>query len=329
LGAAVLEAYRNLLMTGQYPSAVVRLTCAADQVDVNVHPAKSQIKFQDSQLAFRVTNRAIRQVLESAPWLKAEEKALQRTVTSESPYIGGSEPRNLSFQAREFERTQYSTKVFPLAQVRESLREYKPEPETRPAAHRWADLHVIGQAGRTYIVAQSQDSLYLVDQHAAHERVVFERLMETFRAGQIEMQNLLIPLVLDFPASEIEALLKRRDSVEKFGIQIERLGPESLAVQAIPSLVKENAIGEALRRLAFDLSENLGDGAWEKAVGEVFATMACHSVIRAGQTLSGEEMSSLLAQMDQYPLSSFCPHGRPVYVKRPFTEIEREFGRIV
>ena len=341
LTAAVMEAYRNLLMHGEYPTAVVRLSLPPEEVDVNVHPTKSAVKFRDSQGVFRAVSRAIRQVLEASPWLDglAASAASRYTFQETESVPAASAPQfvqqSLAGSDKEFGRTQYNTKVFPLAEVREAVKTYAPDSvpvaasTPAPSAFRWADLQVIGQLNQTYIVAQGQDALYLVDQHASHERVMFERLMESFKAGNIDVQNLLLPLVFDFSAEEVETLITNREAVEKLGLALERMGPESVAVQAIPSIVTESSVSEALQRLAFELSENRGELAWEKTVAEVFASMACHSVIRAGQTLSPEEMKSLLVQMDQYPLSSFCPHGRPVFIKRRFADIEREFGRIV
>ncbi len=253
------------------------------------------------------------------------------TFTPSQGLFSSEQAYTPAFQAPEFERTQYATKAFPLAQVRELLKNQThpaPTPE-QPAAFKWADLQVIGQLNHTYIVTQNASALYLVDQHAAHERVVFERLMTSFQAGRIEVQNLLMPMVFDYPAEDVEALLSAKDAVEKMGLTMERMGPESIAVQAIPTMVNEGAISDALQKLAHEISLHGASLAWEKIVAEVFASMACHSVIRAGQAQSHEQMKSLLVQMDEFPLSSFCPHGRPVFVKRTFPDIEREFGRIV
>ncbi|MBX3022389.1 MAG: DNA mismatch repair endonuclease MutL [Bdellovibrionales bacterium] len=352
LTAAVMEAYRNLLMHGEYPTAVVRLTLAPEEVDVNVHPTKAQVKFRDSQGAFRVTCRAIRSVLEQAPWL-GSNAPLASSKAETTFALSEPQPSTLSFRAPEFERTQFSKKSFPLAQVRESLAGLQDpsmvvdplngKPAMMPTSasvsvpdqphsvqeFRWGDLQVIGQMHQTYIVAQNGDAMYLVDQHAAHERVMFERLMSTFKAGRMDVQTLLLPLVIDLSAEEVEALHGNRAAIEKMGLSVERMGPESLAVQAIPSLVNEGAISEALQRLAFELVQTSNASAVERVVGDIFASMACHSVIRAGQSQSVEQMQSLLAQMDEFPLSSFCPHGRPVFIKRRFSEIEREFGRLV
>jgi hypothetical protein len=181
----------------------------------------------------------------------------------------------------------------------------------------------------TYIVAQSAESFYLVDQHAAHERVVFERLSRSFNCGQMDVQTLLLPLAIDLSETEADALMAHKAAFEKMGLSLERLSPESVVVQTLPSLIQENAIVEALKKAAHDLVTQGGSSALETRVGDLFATMACHSVVRAGQSLSLEQMKQLLVQMDEFPLSSFCPHGRPVFVRRRFQDIEREFDQII
>jgi DNA mismatch repair protein MutL len=336
LSAAVMEAYRNTLMHGEYPTVVVRLSLAPEEIDVNVHPTKAQVKFREGQTVFRVVCRAIRQVLEKSPWLEALPKHVMSSALTWSPPppAADPEPQNLKFQAPELERTQYSQKTFPLAAVREAVRGYGPEespeaPATADQTFQWSKLHLVGQADQTYIVAQSDEALYLIDQHAAHERVVFEKLMNSYKLGRVDVQNLLLPMVFDFSQEEAEVLDQHRVSIERLGLTLERLGPESIAVQALPAVIGEGAVSEALRKMAFELMANGDSHSLEKAVGEIFASMACHSVVRAGQALSEEQMRSLLVQMDEYPLSSFCPHGRPVFIRRRFTEIEREFGRIV
>lgn len=355
LSAAVMEGYRNLLMHGEYPMAVVRLRLAPEDVDVNVHPTKAQVKFREPQAAFRATCRAVRQVLEGSPWLKPGEsfKPTFEAVTLESvtsKQSNAAESTDLAFRAPEFERVQYASKAFPLSQIRELAGPYQVQPseyalsaKTHATAgdanagdadaaaklFRWRDLHVIGQLNHTYIVAQTGEDMYLVDQHAAHERVVFERLLDSYQTKTIDVQNLLLPLVFDFSAHEVEVLTEHRAGIERLGLSLERMGPESIAVQAIPSLITESGVSEALKKLAYELTQNSESLAFQKAVNEIFASMACHSVIRAGQSQSIEQMRSLLEQMDDYPLSSFCPHGRPVFVRRRFHEIEREFGRIV
>jgi len=331
LTAAVMEAYRNLLMHGEYPAVALRLELPPEEVDVNVHPTKAQVKFRDSQAVFRLVCRTLRETLEKAPWLHVQGVAPVAPPPAAGDPLFVPDTATMRFEAPEFERTQYSTKAFPLAQVREAVKSaYAAVPAPDSAqVFRWGDMQVVGQLNHTYIMAQTAEAFYMVDQHAAHERVVFERLMESFRSGRIEVQNLLLPMVFDLSAEEVEALVAHQFSIEKMGLSLERMGPESVAVQAIPTMVSESSVSEALQKLAYEIIDHGDSLAWEKVVADIFASMACHSVIRAGQSQSVEQMKSLLAQMDEFPLSSFCPHGRPVFVKRTFSEIEREFGRIV
>lgn len=194
---------------------------------------------------------------------------------------------------------------------------------------KWSSLQVLGQAHLTYIVAQSDDSLVFVDQHAAHERVAFEDLMAAWKDGKIEVQNFLLPLTFNLDPEQIEALMEQVPYLEKMGLAVEQMGPESVAVRSAPALLKESGIAKALKWLGEEIVDKGGSFALEKVIADLCATMACHSVVRAGQALSLEEMKGLLREMDRHPLSSFCPHGRPVFVEYPFSKLERDFGRIV
>jgi DNA mismatch repair protein MutL len=189
-------------------------------------------------------------------------------------------------------------------------------------------LQVIGQVNLTYIVCQKEDRLVLVDQHAAHERVVYESLMYSWKKNRFERQNYLFPLAIDLTEDKVEALLKNEDEIRKLGFEIEQLGPQVLGVKSAPSLIKDSSLPGVFEKMANDLITNGGSLAIEKKISDLFATMACHSVVRAGQSLSREEMVELLHSMDQFLLSSFCPHGRPVSVDIRFNELEKLFGRI-
>jgi DNA mismatch repair protein MutL len=338
--AAIMESYRNLLMHGEYPQVVLSLHVPKDFVDVNVHPTKSQVKFVDSQKVFRAILHTLRSGLEKAPWLKTSDQSKRVEIKPSFEM-----PR---FEGEAFSSVQYAKKNFPLAQVRENIETYRTEPfsETFSSASSsvtspgqpqtpevgrtfWSQMEVLGQANLTYILAQSQDQFFLIDQHAAHERIVFERLMEQWKVGKFDTQAALLPLVLDLPAHELEALEAYFDQLSRLGLTLEKMSPEAIAVSSTPSFVSETAVVEVIKKLAYELAENGGSLAWEKRIGDIFASMACHSVVRAGQALSVEQMKNLLMQMDEFPLSSFCPHGRPVSVSWSFYDIERKFGRIL
>jgi DNA mismatch repair protein MutL len=188
---------------------------------------------------------------------------------------------------------------------------------------------VLGQAHLTYILAQDEHRLVMVDQHAAHERVAYERLMKAWMNGQAESQPLLIPLTIELDPDGAEALMSIATELEKLGLSIDQNGPQSVAIRCLPLTIKENSLLKALKDLASEIVEKGGGFALEKRISDLCATMACHSVVRAGQALSHDQMRSLLQQMDEFPLSSFCPHGRPVSVDYPFSKLERDFGRTV
>jgi DNA mismatch repair protein MutL len=169
--------------------------------------------------------------------------------------------------------------------------------------------------------------LVFVDQHAAHERVAFERLISAWRGGRIDVQEYLFPLAIDLSPDKIEALQNHVGDLEKLGVYIEALGPTTIGVKAAPTLLKESILSTVLDQMATEALELGGSFRMEKVIGDLCATMACHSVVRAGQALSLEQMQSLLREMDEFPLSSFCPHGRPVSVEYPYAKLEKDFGR--
>ena len=375
LQTAVVEAYRGLLMHGEFPMAAVRLRVPPADVDVNIHPTKSQIKFRDPQPAFRAVNRSLRSGLERAPWLEKapapsapqperEPKRLSVAELTRAYEAPKEEPKKMSvasalaakaepeavgdlatapvhsvgrFEAPEFSTVQFRQKhEIPASETIEKPVESfagatarMPEPEKAPGTGAWSRLQVLGQAHLTYILAQDDQKLVLVDQHAAHERIAYERLMNAWKDGDVEVQSFLIPLTLELENEAVEALVEIASELEKVGVVIDQMGPQSVAVRAKPALIKDDALTKALAELGREISEKGGSFALEKKISDLCATMACHSVVRAGQALSLEQMKSLLQQMDEHPLSSFCPHGRPVSVDYPFSKLERDFGRIV
>ncbi|MCJ8277009.1 MAG: DNA mismatch repair protein MutL [Bdellovibrionales bacterium] len=344
LQAAVMEAYRSLLMHGQYPICYVSLTCPPDEVDVNIHPTKSQVKFVDSKKAFRAVHYCLREAIEKAPW-RVEQSAHEMSFKAPEPIIESE-----AFKSNEMQRIQFQQKSMykPVAAKAPSIESPKvrmdvlkrvseiPTPETfregdevaSPAPY-WSQFQVIGQVDLTYIVVQGKDKMMLVDQHAAHERVAFEKLMKAWKERNMEIQNFLLPLNVDLDEPEVETLIEITEELLRMGIAIEQAGPSTLAVSSTPTFIKETGLVEALKKVARERLDKGGSFAMETTVGDIFATMACHSVIRAGQALSIEEMENLLKDMDEFPLSGFCPHGRSVSIEWSFAHLEKEFGRRV
>lgn len=369
LTAAVNEAYRSLLMHGEYPIACVWVDLPPDCVDVNIHPTKSQVKFQNPSLAFRAVAGSIRSTIEQAPWIPAGtprpahvnmetgEETPWSASSSSTPSESGnrifptSPTENLSFTDRALQSTQFQKKDFnfgynsvqepkvdyqALAESAEARESYSTMPSAKPQEDQipesrgyWSSLEILGQANLTYIVTQARDKLVFVDQHAAHERVVFEKLMTAWKGGKIDIQEFLFPLAIDMSPEKVEALLTLAPEIERLGVHIEPLGPGTIGVKAAPLFIKEATLGNVLDKMAGEIADQGGSYSLERAVGDICATMACHSVVRAGQALGTEQMRNLLRDMDMFPLSSFCPHGRPVSVEYPFYKLEKDFGRIV
>lgn len=396
LQAAVIDAFRGLLMHGEYPIAVIRVTAPNGEVDVNIHPTKSQIKFRDPQIAFRSVNRALREAIEKAPWLDNKnsepsgvsnraELGKKFSVAELTREYGGTvqntPTQNLSvlneasasvvselslatapvhslgrFEGPEFSAVQFRQKqdftVRP-ANAGEDTEHHQTMGQTmglsdlsgnnksklstfqshagseKVVTGAWSRLQIIGQADLTYIVTQDKNGLVLIDQHAAHERVAYEKLMQAWKNGDVDVQTLLLPLTIELEVEAVESIMSVAQNLENLGLSLDQVGPQAVAVRAKPTLISDQALKSVILNLGREMVERGGSFVLEKKIGDVCATLACHSVVRAGQSLSRDQMAGLLVQMDEFPLSSFCPHGRPVSVEYSFHKLERDFGRIV
>lgn len=349
LQTAAVEAYRTMLMHGEYPFVVTWVETPPDQIDVNIHPTKSQVKFAEPSLAFRAVSASVRETLERAPWV---QQILRGTASAPVAPVEPL-PENLTFGGADLQKTQYQVKptlqtlrdgtAQPVYQARVSensvpltvqdLRETRERLETIGAGEserslgQWAGLQVLGQANLTYIICQKREGLVFVDQHAAHERVLFEKIMQAWKNGHVEVQEFLFPLSMDLSPDKKEALLKSADDFAKLGVHLEEMGPQTIGVRAAPLWIKEASLPKVLDQAATQMVDQGGSFVFETYVGDLAATMACHSAIRAGQSLSPDEMHALLASMDEFTMSSFCPHGRPVSVEYGFAKLEKDFGR--
>lgn len=350
--AAIIESYRNLLMHGEYPYVVLDLEVPPEEVDVNIHPSKSQVKFQDNSKIFKYVHSTLREALETAPWVNKVLKTRNKNHIDNKPSLrfNSSDLERLKFRSKDFMPKEKGginslKEVVAISNKKVSLKDTNSfnvsekninvlsdfdSHNNMKLPNKWENIDIVGQAHQTYIVGQTGNGLLMIDQHAAHERVVFEKLMERFKRQEMDMQQFfLIPLYYEGDEETVESLLKIEKDLLNIGLKIERSGPATLSLTSAPSLIKEKALIKVLDQIAKDISVQGQSFALEKCLGDIFATMACHSVIRAGQSMSHEEMKSLLKQMDEYPLSSFCPHGRPVFVEYSWSRIERDFGRIV
>jgi len=294
LTRATEEAYHGLLMDGQHPIAVINISLPAQELDVNIHPAKAQIKFCHEQTVFSSVQKAIEEVLARTPI--ASSKAVPFSVSSGQ----WQKPRMIMDNEPAFVVAQLPTLELPV-------------------------LRVLGQLANTYIIAEGPDGLYLIDQHAAHERILYDRILAQWSQKEVEVQGLLQPITIEFSPREEETLRVSKEFLAEFGFAIEPFGNRSYLIRAIPALVARANIIEIISALLDSLASKENPNPWEEKIAQ---SLACHGAIRAGQQLSNEEMRELIKQLEQTKQPRTCPHGRPTMIHLNSHQLEKEFGRI-
>jgi DNA mismatch repair protein MutL len=294
LTRATEEAYRGLLMDGQHPIAVINVSLPAQELDVNIHPAKAQIKFCHEQTVFSSVQKAIEEALARTPI--ASSKAMPFSVSSGQ----WQSPRMITDNEPAFVVAQLPTLELPV-------------------------LRVLGQLANTYIIAEGPDGLYLIDQHAAHERILYDRILAQWSQKEVEVQGLLQPITIEFSPREEEILRTSEEFLAEFGFDIEPFGNKSYLIRAIPALVARANIIEIISALLDNLASKDSLNPWEEKIAQ---SLACHGAIRAGQQLSNEEMRELIKQLEQTKQPRACPHGRPTMIHLSAHQLEKEFGRI-
>ena len=324
---AVRGAYQDVLAHDRHAVVALFLEAPSEAVDVNVHPAKAEVRFQDAGLVRGLIVSAIRHALAGAG---------HRTATTMSSSALGA----LGSWKGAPPPARPSTSMIDAAiraQAPPGLAESLPGFELPPSAPAAGpaiegDLDYPLGAARaqlhdTYIVAETRDGLVLVDQHAAHERLVFERMKAALAAGGVKSQALLLPEVADLGESAAARVAERATELAEFGLEIEPFGPGAVVVRAVPAALGDADVQGLLRDLADELSEWGTATVLSERLSEICATLACHSSVRAGRRLSPAEMNALLRQMEATPHSGQCNHGRPTHVTLALADIEKLFGR--
>ena len=349
LQGALRAAYADYLARDRHPTAALYLELDPTQVDVNVHPAKAEVRFRDPALVRGLLIGALRHSLAAAGHRASTTVAASalsgfRPQSSPPSYApspagfsawgaGGWTPSPQPSPQILPGLTQVSARVeTSFGEVLEQAAAYADQ--AAPASHPGhVDLidHPLGaaraQLHETYVVAQTRDGIVIVDQHAAHERLVYERMKVEMAGGGVARQALLLPEVVELDPAEAERVVAKADELAEMGLIVEGFGPGAVLVRETPALLGETDAGALIRDIADDLSENGQALALKERMAEVCGTLACHGSIRAGRRLTGEEMNALLRQMEATPHSGQCNHGRPTYVELKLADIERLFGR--
>lgn len=329
---AARGAYADYLPPGRHPALALFVGCDPREVDVNVHPAKAEVRFRDPGLVRGLVVGALKQTLEGAGHRATPSNgAAALDLLARRPSGGEaswSSPRPANW-------TPESSVAYPgfAAGAQASFAGIAPSADARPPlpAAEEADTPLgaaRAQIHETYIIAQTRDGLVVVDQHAAHERLVYERMKAARAAGGIERQVLLVPLVVEMDEAAVHRLADAAPLLDDFGLVIEAFGPGAILLREQPSILKNLDGDRLLRDLADVLAEDEGAALpLERRLDHVLATLACHNSVRAGRRLLPEEMNALLREMERTPGSGQCNHGRPTYVELKLADIERLFGR--
>ena len=309
---AIRGAYADVLPPGRYPAVALFITCAPDRVDVNVHPAKTELRFRDSGFVRGLIVSAIRRAIAGTiakPDTSKSFTTAQAFRSGYTPYTDGfAEEAQANFEM------QMPLQAMSSEALSETQREY-------PLGVARAQIH------GTYIVSQTADGFILVDQHAAHERIVYERLKRE-RAGQgIITQPLLVPQVVDLDSGAVATIASVEDVLCKAGLVTETFGESAVLVREVPAALSNANVVSILNNLVDDVRELENIAGLDERINHVLATMACHHSVRAGRVLRVEEMNALLREMEITPNSGQCNHGRPTFIELKLSDVERLFGR--
>jgi DNA mismatch repair protein MutL len=321
LAGAVRGGYGDFVPNGRHPMLALFLTLPPDEVDVNVHPAKTELRFRDAQAVRALIVTALHEALGLAQH-RATASLSQEALSRMTRPSGGftqqyPPPRALGFSDRaQAPLTPIST---PSAVTHVSADDDRAIAFPLGAAR--AQVH------DTFIIAETENSLVIVDQHAAHERLVYERLKKAFANGGLCRQMLLIPEVVELDAEAADRLAGAAAELERLGLVVEAFGPSAVIVREVPALLGQGNIQGLMRDLADELAEGEGSLVVSERLDHVLSTMACHGSVRAGRRLNATEMNALLRDMEETPFSGQCNHGRPTYVELKLADIEKLFQR--
>ena len=335
---ALRAAYSDFMPRDRFPAAAIYINCRPDFVDVNVHPGKSEVRFRDPQGIRSLIVTGIRQVIaieghRSASTLSTAALGAMREQTHQMPSANNEQvtknSKNMDYNGN---KRFFTRDVEPAFQEtwKPSARDFQTNDEHSQFIEEFESFPLgapIAQFGENYIISQNEDGILIIDQHAAHERLVYEKLKEQAKDNKIEVQALLVPEILEFSEPEILVLMEYKDNLSRYGLKINQFGINSIAVQEIPAILNS----ENIKKLIFDILDELTDlensDTLEKKINSVLSRIACHGSIRSGRMLRTEEMNSLLREMENTPNSGQCNHGRPTHISIRMSDIERLFGR--
>jgi DNA mismatch repair protein MutL len=351
LSVTIAQAYGSVLERGRYPRGVVYLDLPPEFLDVNVHPQKAEVRFADmratSDALYGMLSRALAGAFSlptpnRSAWSKPKPPITSLTAPNsagaplDQPWSAPTLPANFAAPRHEPERTLPASQrdsnaglaaalllsiEEPLLAVHDSVTPIRPQPEIA-----WSSLSFVAQLRQTYLLCESREGIYLLDQHAAAERVTFTRLRKQYQGRAVPSQSLLFPVTLDVLPAEAELVELRSKEMAEVGLDVRVRGTESISIHAVPKLLQRASAERLVRDLLAEVSRKGGRG-FSDAVDLALATMACHGSVRAGDPLAASEVKALLEALDDADFAGHCPHGRPVVTFLSWAELERKVGR--
>ncbi|MBL3565232.1 DNA mismatch repair protein MutL, partial [Rhodovulum sulfidophilum] len=338
---ALRAAYMDVLSRDRHPAAALFIDCDPHLVDVNVHPAKAEVRFREPGIVRGLIVSALRHALAGAGH-RASSTVAGATLGAMRPEPSGPprvyqmdrpSPRALSMShaaqapATPFEASSQAPPEAPLAEgfadpsARFEAAEPAPGAEALPLGAARAQLH------ENYIIAQTERGMVIVDQHAAHERLVYEKLKRQMAERGVAAQALLIPEIVELSEGDIARLMEHEADLTRMGLSVEPFGPGAIAVRETPALLGEVDAGALIRDILDELADQGDSQTLQARLDAILSRVACHGSIRSGRRMRADEMNALLREMEATPLSGQCNHGRPTYVELRLSDIERLFGR--
>ncbi|HUH00919.1 MAG TPA: DNA mismatch repair endonuclease MutL [Kofleriaceae bacterium] len=351
--------YGELIPRGRYPVCLLLVDAPDDALDINVHPQKLEVRFSDAQAVYAAVRHVVSRGVAQAPWLndspqaasapirmhaiaatappgrRASELASDYAERRTRSLFGGPSSAPYRASARDARGESLARAAFPVAAPSDPGPCPSPSPSpanpSPPDAERvpfFSRLRYLGQLDRTYLMCEAEGELVLVDQHAAHERVAFQRLRDSHAQRAVPVQRLLFPRTLELDARLAAIATESAEELAQVGFELEPFGGDTFALKAVPAGLRPGDDGErVLSELLDELADRGGSRALDERLDLVLATIACHSVVRAGDALSPREVEALLQSMDSVDFNAHCPHGRPVLLRISVAEIARRFGR--
>jgi len=334
LNAAIVRAYAGLIFSGRYPVAVIFVQLPFSEVDVNIHPTKREVKFVDPKLVGGVVYRAVEAAVRRLTTVTVPER---RPTIYDTP---GDTGRRAGWAVREQaglwssmprrageSGTRESGEVGNAVYARDEEPAASAEITGATEAAIGRDAKLLGQVAGTYIVLSDGEGLILIDQHAAHERVVYERIKAGRSGNAVARQRLLFPMTLDLDAPDRAVVTKYLDEINSIGFEVGEFGGDTILVSAVPSIVKDADVRGLILGIAEELREAGGRPSIEEAIDRMIKAVACHGSVRAGRELTTREIEGLINEIGNTPFSAHCPHGRPTMIRISRQEIERRFRR--